>query len=178
MLNTSEARLSKPAKPDALRGGGKQPFRFNLSSSTNPPGTERALINVNQNMFTGQAKVRVISAFVPKVEFGTNEPGLYIRSSLAQMTYTNDVVEPANILCMIRNKGNADGNDATDLTQLTVNNQDEEQANYQATDDSYILTNVPYSFDVYVTTCRDGGRLMDDNAVPFDWVVVLEITPV
>jgi hypothetical protein len=155
-----------------------QPFRFNLSSAMNPPGTERALINVNQNMFTGQAKVRVVSAFLPKIEFGSNEPGLYIRSSLAQMAYTNDVVEPANILCMIPNKGNADGNDATDLTQLTINTQDEEQAFYQATDDSYIMTFVPYSFDVYVTTCRDGGRLMDDNAVPFSWIITLEIIPI
>jgi hypothetical protein len=156
----------------------KQPFRFNLSSSMNPPGIERSLIHVNQSKFTGPAKVRVISAFVPKVEFGANEPGLYIRSSLAQMAYTNDTVEPANILCMIPNRGNADGNDATDLQQLTINTEDEEQCNYQATDDSYILTNVPYSFDIYLTTCRDGGRLMDNTAIPFDWVVVLEITPV
>jgi hypothetical protein len=144
----------------------------------NVAGTERALINVNQNKFTGKAKVRVVSAFVPKVEFGTNEPGLYIRSSLGQMAYTNDTVEPANILCMIQNRGNADGAHATDLTQLTINTQDEEQCHYQATDDSYILTNVPYSFDVYLTTCRDGGRLMNNTAIPFDWVVVLEITPV
>jgi hypothetical protein len=158
----------------------ERPFRINISSSVNAAGTVLSRVEVNQNKYSGPCRVKVLSVSIPKVDFvSENEPGLYVRSSLPQPNaWSNNPNEPSNILCFCPNKGYMRGTSAADLTDLAVETGLSEQCFHQSSDNSYIYTHIPYSFDIYLTTALVGGLTLPDLVVTQNWVLLLEVIPI